>query len=266
MNRRSLGIAGILGALALTCTIHANAARGVRTDTGNNWDACSSIPCLTLPDGLSFNPFGDDLGLNPSYVTGTDNAQVETFPDLQEDWMSNAPGRDFGWTDPAELPPDELAGNFTYAQVLFFDLGSASTHVDQESFPDLYAQHETETVMGFDEGGNLVALGPNQEGTWELAFNYAFSKFPSSYDYTNLSASLIWDGFLYTAGYDVLNTNEYNTFVYFGGELYEPKNWTKTAIVTDVPEPGTLALFLVGLAGVILVGRRRRSVASLSGA
>ena len=75
MNRRSLGIAGIFGALALACAIQANAAKGIRQDFGrlglhaaSLTPAGSANPCMDLPD-VSFDPFG--FGLTPSAMTDT---------------------------------------------------------------------------------------------------------------------------------------------------------------------------------------------------
>lgn len=265
MNQRSSGIAGIAGALALACTFQANAARGIRTDanSGNGWLTCGSAanPCSTLPAGLSFNPFGLDPNatLIPDLTKDTTGAPPGLFSTLetQQNWstLTQAPGLEFEWLNtPAGETPDPF-GSQTYAQVIFWDLGAAFNNDEPGLVESIYSP-------------SLQLLGPNQPGSWEISFNYlpGFANFP--FDTSELSASLSLNGNIYTASYSVLNDDFLDTFVFYNNQLYAPTGWVISDPTASVPEPGTFALLLVGLAGAFGMRRMRgrQSVAPLSGA
>jgi PEP-CTERM motif len=260
MFRRSLGIAGICGALALTCAIQANAAKSIRQDM-NQWASCpvtaggESNPCVALPD-VSFDPFGS--GMAPTATTDKDDADVfgnDFGRELQYGWQSSVPGLDLRYLSA-----------FGQAQVLYFGLGEGDLS-ELVYPPDFDFQ--------FNDEGDLDPQSAllNRPGTWEIAFNYNFTDSTISPD--AFSASLTWDGVVYSAPYSVLNSNEWNTFVYYGpdpdvagstGHLYVPTGWSTPG--ASVPEPGTLLLLLIGIAGLIGTRflKRPRPAAALTAA
>lgn len=109
----------------------------------------------------------------------------------------------------------------TYAQVMFFYLGSPSTHI-------------------FDASGTDRGAAQN---AWEIEFNCNVDPTPSC----TSGASLEWEGQIYTATVAVLTTPDpnpkysginprINEFVFNNGQLYAPPGWlaaTTTAITSS---------------------------------
>ncbi len=275
--KHSAGIATLSALLALASAIPANAAKGVRTDAGNNWDNCGSeVPCVSLPDGLVVDPLGvaPSLGSTStgpeSDIDSDDNGSVDgpghdsLNGSVQTGWTDHVPALSRSWINEGLVDPDAefrpLDGELTYAQVLFFDLAGAIAD------PDNDLPFVLETV--YSPSGAALGLNTVEAGAWEIAFTYDFTKFPIDLDPTSIFASLVWDGNLYTADYSTLSTPAAASFVFYGGVLHAPTTGWEVRPVTSVPEPSTLMLLLLGLAGVIgsYYLRGRRTAARLASA
>jgi PEP-CTERM motif-containing protein len=265
--KHSARIATISALLAIACAVPANAAKGIRTDSGNNWDLCGgSNTCVSLPPGLLVDALGDPLDLSlpgADYTTGPEGGTDTVSFSVQSDngWSNHAPARSLGWSNDAIA--NNNPGDRLYAQILFFDLANA---IDPNDDPEDAVPPDVESVFAPD--GTLLGLNTPAAGAWEIAFTYNFDNFPDGLNPEDVFASLTWGGFIYTASYATLNTPAAASFVFYNGVLHAPTTGWSVAAITNVPEPGTLLLLILGVAGVIgtRLVKRREPAASLTAA
>jgi hypothetical protein len=260
---------GIVALSFLACLIVAApaSARGIRTDTGNaGWDTCSAAaPCATLPDGLSFNPFGTDPTAAPSpnslrgglAVFAVPPSNPDTDPAQGPDAQSPTCAPDGCSSNPSSWKTPVSGAAYGYAggaQVMFFDLTTSA--LETVYGPNLNNSGDDPVVLG----NALPASSKAPMTAWEVEFNYALTTHPTF-------ASLEFGGNIYTASGDTLSPKNLNEFVFYGDTLHAPNGWTETSATVSAPEidPASAIAGLTLLAGCMAVLRGGRRTLHVSG-